>query len=121
MDIQEALAIVRKLVGGIDPGTGQELGGDSLLHHPEIILALNLASQALEFQQQRERTRASLPANAGKPWSNAEDAQICEEVRRGVNFQEIARIHCRTAGSIVARLIWLGKISAGSQSAKSAR
>ncbi len=115
MDIQEALDIVRKLAKGDYPATapGSE---DS-----QIVVALNRAAQALEFQQQRERTRASLPANAGKPWSKAEDAQICDEVRRGVNFEEIARIHCRTAGSIVARLIFLGKISAGRPPEKSLR
>ena len=121
MDIQKALEIVGKLVRGVDPGTGREVSGNSPFKDPQVIVALNRASDALEFQQQRERTRASLPANAGKPWSNAEDAQICEEVRRGVNFEEIAKIHCRTAGSIVARLIRLGKISANYQAAKGVR
>ena len=114
MDIQEALEVVRKLLNGEDPSTGQTVRGDSLFQHAQVTAALNRAAQALEFQKQRERTRASLPANAGKPWSNAEDAQICEEIRHGIDFQEIARIHCRTAGSIVARLIRLGKISTGS-------
>lgn len=123
MDIGEALEVVRKLLNGEDPSTGQTVRGDSLFQHAQVTGALNRAAQALEFQQQRERTRVFLPANAGKPWSNAEDAQICEEVRHGIDFQEIARIHCRTAGSIVARLIRLGKISGGSnqQPVKSAR
>ena len=114
MDIQEALEVVHKLLNGENPSTGQTVSDDSLFQRAQVTAALNRAAQALEFQQQRERTRTSLPANAGKPWSNAEDAQICEEVRHGIGFQEIARIHCRTAGSIVARLIRLGKISAGS-------
>jgi hypothetical protein len=112
MEIQEAIHIVRRLADGLHPENGQVLGGDSPCQHPQAVRALNRAVQALEFQQERERLRRSLPANAGKPWSNTEDAQICDELRRGVNFQEIARIHCRTAGSIVARLIRLGKISA---------
>ena len=113
MEIQEALEIVRKLADGVHPETGQATRGDAIYQNPQTVRALNRAVQALEFQQERERTRRSLPANAGKAWSNAEDAQICEELRHGINFQEIARIHCRTAGSIVARLIRLGKISAG--------
>lgn len=119
MEIHEALEIVRRLADGLHPETGQAVTSDSLYQHPQAARALNRAVQALEFQQARERTRNSLPANAGKPWSNAEDVQICEELRRGVNFQEIARIHGRTAGSIVARLIRLGRISA--QANRSAR
>lgn len=112
MEIYEALEIVRRLADGVHPETGQSVSADSLYQHPQAVRALNRAVQALEFQQERERTRRSLPANAGKPWSNAEEAQVCEELRRGVNFQEIARTHGRTAGSIVARLIRLGKITA---------
>lgn len=112
MEIHEALEIVRRLADGVHPETGQSVSTDSPYQHPQAVRALNRAVQALEFQQERERTRRSLPANAGKPWSNAEEAQVCEELRRGVNFQEIARTHGRTAGSIVARLIRLGKITA---------
>ena len=112
MDIQQALEIVRRLADGLHPETGQAVATDSLYQHPQAVRALNRAVLALEFQLERERTRNSLPANAGKAWSNSEEAQICEELRRGVNFHEIARTHGRTAGSIVARLIRLGKISA---------
>jgi hypothetical protein len=112
MEIQEALDVIRRLADGLHPENGEALGGDSLYQHPHAVRALNRAVQALEFQQERERTRRSLPANAGKPWSNEEDARICEELRHGTNFQEIARVHNRTAGSIVARLIRLGRISA---------
>jgi len=109
----------------LNPENGETLGGDSLYQHPQAVRALNRAVQALEFQQERERSRRSLPANAGKPWSGEEDARICQELRSGINFQEIARIHNRTAGSIVARFIRLGKISGNAnhstgQSAKSA-
>ena len=112
MEIQEALEIIRRLADGLHPESGEPLLPDSAHQHPQAVRALNRAVEALEFQQQRDRTRHSLPANAGKPWSSEEDAQICSELRHGVNFQEIARTHSRTAGSIVARLIRLGKISA---------
>jgi len=111
MEIQEALEVIRRLADGVHPENGDALSGDSLYQHPRAVRALNRAVQALELQQQRERSRSSLPANAGKPWSSDEDARICDELRHGTNFQEIARIHNRTAGSIVARLIRLGKIA----------
>jgi hypothetical protein len=112
MEIQEALEVIRRLTDGLHPEKGEALGGNSHYQPPRAIGALNGAVEALEFQQQRERSRRSLPANGGKPWTNADDAQICEELRRGINFQEIARLHNRTAGSIVARLIHLDRISA---------
>ena len=114
MELQEALEIVRRLANGLHPETGT-VENASVIRHPQAVRALNRAIAALEFQQQRERARNSLPANAGKPWTNPEDALICDELRRGINFQEIARSHGRTVGSIVARLIRLGKISAPAQ------
>lgn len=115
MEIQEALDIVRKLANGLHPETGAVLNQDSPFQSPQSVRALNRAVAALELQQDRERARHSLPANAGKPWSTNDDAEICDELRRGISFQEIARGHGRTVGSIVARLIRLGKISAAAQ------
>jgi len=120
MEIQEALNIVRKLASGLHPATGEALPGESVYHHPQAVRALHCAITALEFQQERERARRFLPANAGKTWSNQEDAQICDELRRGINFEGIAKAHNRTVGSIIARLVCLGKISAAPQTTKSA-
>jgi hypothetical protein len=120
MEIQEALGIVRKLADGTHPETGELLQKDCLYQHPVAVRALNRAVGALEFQLEREQARRALPGNAGKPWHPQEDAQICDELRRGINFQDIAKLHSRTVGSIVARLIRLGKISAEAQRRKSA-
>ncbi|HEY7352227.1 MAG TPA: hypothetical protein VH596_05615 [Terriglobales bacterium] len=119
MEIQEALVVIKKLADGVHPETGAVLPGDCLYHHPQAVRALHRAMAALEFQDQRERVKRFLPKNAGKPWSNQEDTQICEELRRGMNFEQIAQLHSRTNGSIIARLVRLGKISAG-QHAKTA-
>jgi hypothetical protein len=42
--------------------------------------------------------------------ARAEDEQVCEELRKGIDFHQIAKTHNRTIGSIVARLVKLGKI-----------
>jgi hypothetical protein len=120
MEIREALTIVRKLADGIHPDSGDVLTADCLYNHPLAVRALHRAMGALEFQDERERSKKFLPSNAGKPWSNQEDTQICEELRRGMTFEQIAQIHNRTNGSIVARLVRLGKISAGPQAQKTA-
>jgi hypothetical protein len=111
MEIQEALTVIRKLADGIHPDTSAVLPGDCLYRHPQAVRALHRATAALEFQEERERAKKFLPKNAGKAWSNQEDAQICDEIRRGFSFERIAQMHNRTNGSIVARLVRLGKIS----------
>lgn len=120
MEIEEAMAIIRKLADGMHPETGALLSADSLYQHPQAVRAMHRAMAALQFQQERERAKRFLPKNAGKAWSNQEDAQICDEIRRGFTFEKIAQMHCRTNGSIVARLVRLGKISAGQQFRKTA-
>jgi len=112
MEIQEALQIVRKLADGIHPETGEVLQTNCLYQQPQAVRALHRAAGALEFQDEQERAKKFLPANAGKSRSNQEDAQICDELRRGINLQEIAKTHNRTIGSIIARLVRLRKISA---------
>jgi hypothetical protein len=120
MEILEALSIVRRLADGIHPESGRELPGDCLYQHPQAVRALHRAMEALELQAERERVRRFLPKNAGKAWSQTEDAQICEELRRGLNFEQIAQIHSRTNGSIISRLVRLGKISGNLQARKTA-
>ena len=120
MEIQEALAVIRKLADGMHPETGAVLPSDCLYHHPQAVRAMHRAVGALEFQEERERARKFLPKNAGKAWSNQEDTQICDEIRRGMSFERIAEMHSRTNGSIVARLVRLGKISADRQVRKTA-
>ena len=120
MEIEEALAVIRKLADGVHPETGATLPADNLYQHPQAVRAMHRAMGALEFQAERERARKFLPKNAGKAWSHQEDAEICDEIRRGISFERIAQIHNRTNGSIIARLVRLGKISAGAQARKTA-
>ena len=109
MEIQEALKIMRALANGVNPETGESMEADSVYRQPETVRALNRALAALVQLEHRERNK---PLNAGRKWTHAEDAQICEEVRSGTDFHEIAKKHNRSVGSIVARLVKLGKIAA---------
>lgn len=108
MEIQEALQTVRDLAGGIDPETRQPVSADSPLLRPRVVKALNRALSALVQQEEWERTK---PANAGSYWSREEDAKVCEELRQGLPFDEIAKLHSRTVSSILARLVKLGKVA----------
>ncbi len=110
MEIEEALKIMRALADGVNPETGEVLSADAVYQYPPVVRALHRAVLALEYVEERERSRKAPPANAGKSWSRAEDEQVCEELRRGIDFHQIARTHNRTIGSIIARLVKLGKI-----------
>ena len=61
MEIQEALLVVRNLADGVHPETGEVLRSDCLYQHPSAVRALHRAIGALEFQEERERTRKFLP------------------------------------------------------------
>ena len=110
MENREALTVMRALASGIDPESGKTLEAESICRRPQVVKALNRALGALLQLEQRQQQR---PAHAGNYWSQDEDAQVCAEVRRGIDFQEIAKSHNRTVPSIVARLVKLGEIRPG--------
>ena len=111
MEIEEALRIVRELADGVDPHTEAACPGDAIARNPQVVIALHRAVGAMEALAERERARQAQPANANRWWSKAEEQQVCEELRQGLDFKEIAKKHNRTVPSIVARLIKLGKIA----------
>jgi hypothetical protein len=108
MEIQDAIKVIRSLADGLNPETREVLKDDSICRNPQAVMALNRALAALVTQQQRELKK---PASAGQYWSRAEDKQICEELRKGMDFEEIAKTHNRTVPSIIVRLVKLGKIA----------
>jgi hypothetical protein len=107
MEIEEALTIMRALARGVNPETREALEAESICRKPQVVKALNRALGALVQQQDRARSR---PGSAGRYWSREEDAQVCAEVRQGIDFHEIAKSHNRSVPSIVARLVKLGEI-----------
>ena len=108
MEVEEAIKIIRALADGVNPNTGAAVEEGSVCRLPQSVKALNRALAVLVAHNERERRR---PTNAGKPWTRAEDEQVCEEVRLGNDFTQIAKTHSRTVPSIVARLVKLGKIT----------
>jgi hypothetical protein len=108
METQDAIKVIRALADGVNPETGEVLNEDSICRNPQAVMALNRALAALVTQQERELKK---PVSAGQYWSRAEDKQVCEELRKGMPLEEIARTHNRTVPSIIVRLVKLGKIS----------
>jgi hypothetical protein len=100
---------MRSLANGVDPSTGDKIEANSTCRQPQVIKALNRAISSLVQEEKREQRK---PTNAFRSWTGAEDAQVCEELRSGKDFHEIAKAHNRTVASILARLVKLGQITA---------
>jgi hypothetical protein len=116
MEFEEAIRIIRSLSNALDPETQQALPPEAVCRRPACVKALNRAVGALIAEQKREQER---PIGAGKYWSGAEDAKLCEELRTGSNFREIAKLHNRTEVAIVSRLMKLGKLTQPKSGGKS--
>lgn len=103
MDITRAKEIVRILADGVDPITGEILPEDSVYNSPEVIRALFTILEAVHTPPAK-----SSPANAGIPWTDDEEDQLRNELEANMQIKDIARVHGRTRGAILARLERLG-------------
>jgi hypothetical protein len=112
METQQALKVLQTLLDGRHPDTGASVPPDSIIHSPTVIRALARLVLSLEYYEGRsQEKKRKLPPNAGRPWAPEEDAQVCDELGKGIPVAEMARSHGRTNGAIWSRLIRLGKIA----------
>lgn len=111
MDDSKALGIVSALANGVNPLTGEVFDIDSPYQSGDVIRALYIAVRALESGSRRPRgSRARLPVNAGKPWSEQEDLELLEKFDEGLSLAELAQAHDRTLAGIQARLERHGRL-----------
>jgi len=110
MQLDAALPIVRALADGVNPVTGEAYPEHSPYAEPRALRALYSAVDLMQREVERERRRERLPANFGKPWTQAEDQDLVAEFESQVPMPELARRHARTQSSIRLRLEKLGKI-----------
>ena len=113
MDNTEALRIIAALRDGVHPITGEGIGYDQTLQHPEIVRALFIASQSLERVIGIDSRKGMLPPKSGMSWNDAEDQELISGFESGHSISMLAKAHQRTAGAITARLERLGKIAVG--------
>ena len=111
MDETKALAIVSALADGVNPLTGEIFPTDSPYQNADVVRALVLASRALDTRS-KPRARATLPDNAGKPWTADEDQRLLAAFDRGGSLADLAQAHGRTAAGIQARLEKHGRLQA---------
>ena len=87
MDIQRAKELLEVLADGIDPLTGEVLPDDHVCNKGEIVRALNCAVEALSH-----RRKKPLPENAGKPWTEELDNELCRLFDEGMKGRRSAPI-----------------------------
>lgn len=100
MKIHEAADVLRHLMAGVDPDTGEVLPEEHLLRDPTVQEALMLALQAMDMRGGAEGmiTRSGR-LNAGRPWTQADLDTIRQLYESGTSIDEIARlIHRRARG-----------------------
>lgn len=113
MDESKATAVLTALASGVNPQTGEVFPPESVYQSAEVVRALYVAIRALEPSlRRRTRARGSVPANAGKPWSEEEDQALLAEFDEGRSIAELAEAHGRTQAGIQARLERHGRIQA---------
>ncbi len=111
MKDEEAINIIQMLISGINPLSDEPLVANHLCLESDIQRALQTTIPALEQKIKAEARKAKLPANAGSPWTEAEDQQLAECFDIGDSIAMLIEKHQRTRGSINSRLVKLGKIT----------
>jgi hypothetical protein len=115
MEDTKAIAILSTLAKGVNPSTGEVFPQDSPYQQADVVRALYVAIERLKQSDTagaKPRSRAELPSNVGKPWTDDEDERLLAAFDRGRKPAEIARELGRTLAGIEARLEKHGRISA---------
>ena len=115
MERDKALGILKALANGVDPGTGEQFPAGSPYQDSDTVRALYYAIQSLVNPArtgERSAPQKDQPENAGRPWSDEEEAQLGQAFESGKNILDLAKEHKRSRIAIEARLVKLGKISA---------
>ena len=111
MELAVAKATLKSLIAGVDPVTGYPIPKSLVLHHATVMRALLCAVAVLDADEARTRRRARLPRNTGRPWRQADDAQVLAAFRAGEPLARIATAHHRSLASVESRLERLGALA----------
>ena len=104
MQHTEASLILRSLIEGCDPTSGQRLPSECVVHRTDVLRALLLGVSTIDAADARVRRRAALPENVGHDWTTREEEQLRSEFAAKEPLNVIAARHGRTLRAIEARL-----------------
>lgn len=108
----ETKSILKSLIEGRDPGSGDQLPPECVVHRPAVLRALLAGFDALDQTSARAQRRAQLPGNVGNAWTTEEESRLASAFKSGESPADLARKHERTLRAIEARLEKLGLITA---------
>lgn len=115
MNLESALPIIKALADGINPVTGEayseELLRASIFGEPRVLRALFTAVDLMQREVDRERRKARLPANFGKPWDEVEEQFLRTAFNAAKPIREMATALQRTEGSVRLKLEKMGLIT----------
>jgi hypothetical protein len=93
MRLEEAIRILETLADGRDPDTGAALPPDSVAQSPQVVRALYTVVQGLKGLGRRSPAAGAGRENAGKPWGEAEEADLLRGFEAGTPLTELAKKH----------------------------
>lgn len=105
---QHAAHIIRALITGVNPRTGELLPEDGPLNEPDVLRALFLAVEALEGRALRAIKPG--PPNRGARWTREDDEKLLELFDSGMKISSLAQRFGRTRGAITSRLVKLDRL-----------
>ena len=108
MEIDRAKELLTILADGINPITGELLPDEDSCNQVEIVRALH--SVIMELDNKNKTPTKKYRENSGKPWTAEEENQLIAEYNEGLKVKDIAKIHERSNGAIMARLMKIGGI-----------
>lgn len=112
MQHTEAKTILKSLIQGRNPDSGEKLPSDCVVHRSDVIRALLFGLGAIETADARLKRRAQLPKNVGQDWTTKEVERLHSEFAAKEPLAVIADRHGRTLRAIEARLQKMGLITA---------
>lgn len=108
MNDERATEILKALLHGVDPLTGEQLACYTVLQHPEVLRAIFAGITALQYTQSRTQRRRALPQKNGLPWSHEDLEELRRAFLNGAQVAELAAQHGRTVRAVEIRLEKLG-------------
>ena len=110
MDKKRAAEILKALVQGMDPQSGQALDADEVVQRKEVSQALLLAEICCRESIERDLQRARRPTKTGAAWSEAEDSDLLRDFDAGTPLNVLAERFQRSRSAISSRLMRLGRL-----------
>jgi hypothetical protein len=108
----DARSVLKTLIEGREPDSGEPLPSECVIHRADVLRALLAGLSAIEQTAARAQRRAQLPGNVGLAWTTEEESRLVAKFKSGDSPIAIARQHGRTLRAIEARLEKLGLITA---------